>query len=233
LYRSTNGLDWSSDGSSLRFKALFGSLNRQYKSDSNLVYLVGLLVDSAGVVRFAKSADGKNWVRGDEINSDFPVTDIGLAKGATPTGIQFLTVGGGLRTDGSLAGTIWSTQDGLNWIQVTDDADCPLFSLKGVNLFYYHNLLVCLGGQKADGRLSTDIYISKNHGLQWSEASDKWVVPYVQDGLAYGSTVVEHIADAVNGTDREFIWHWGGKDPSGTSPTVWKAYEYQMVFARR
>jgi phosphoribosyl-AMP cyclohydrolase len=59
LYRSTNGLDWSSDGNSLRFKALFGSLNRQYKSDSNLVYLVGLLVDSAGVVRFAQECRWK------------------------------------------------------------------------------------------------------------------------------------------------------------------------------
>jgi hypothetical protein len=180
-----------------------------------------------------KSADGNNWISGDEIDSDFPVVDAGLAKGTTPTGIQFLTVGGGLRTDGSLAGTIWSTQDGLNWIPVTDDADCPLFLLKGVNLFYYHNLLVCLGGLKADGSFSKEIYVSKNHGLKWSEAADKWVIPYIQDGLAYGSILVEHVADAVNGTDREFIWHWEGKTAGGTSQTVWKAYEYQMVFARR
>ncbi|MDP4277342.1 MAG: DUF6242 domain-containing protein [Bacteroidota bacterium] len=233
LYMSTDGLNWMQAGNANTFVTLYGSLNRKYLTDDNPCYLIGLVKTNSGEIHSAKSADAVNWVEGSSVDDDFPVADYGAFKETNVTNVQYYTVGTGLRADGAFSSSLWSTDDGLEWVQISSGEDLPIASVKGATLCSYDNKVVCFGGINANGKLVKTVSISKDRGKYWVNAPDDWVFPKVKAGLAYGSIVVRHIADLVNDKDREFMWFFGGRNQDGTAYSVWKAYEHKMLFIRR
>ena len=235
LYVSVNGLDWSLTGDGTKIVTLFGSIKRKYITEENLYYLIGLAKNASGEICPAKSVDGINWTIGSKLNDDFPVSEYGVAKGSTVTGVQYYTVATGLRSDDSYCSSIWSTENGLDWVLVRDSksTSMPASNKKGVSLFYYDGSLVCLGGINSSGEFNKNIYVSKDHGKNWIAPPDNWIFYPLDNGLAYGSAYVELIEDTVNDKDREFIWIFGGQTEAGTSPVIWKSYLNKMIFARR
>jgi hypothetical protein len=236
LYVSTDGLSWSHISDGLNFVTLYGSINRKYIYETSPAYLIGLVRNASGDICFARSSDGISWTTGSTIDSDFPVKDYAYVKGKTATGIQFYTIATGLISDGDYSTSLWSTENGLDWVLIqkkVSNAKYFAANRTGASMFYYDNYLVCMGGLDSKGNYVKDIYVSKDQGKAWIKAPDNWILDPVEEGLAYGSAYIERIEDTVNDKDREFIMFFGGQNSSGTSPVVWKGYLNKMLFARR
>lgn len=233
LYASSDGLGWVRQPVALSFVTLYGSLKRNYVTDPNPQYLVALVRDSDGAFCSARSADGTTWVTGKPLNAAFPVTDAAYVLGTTATNVQFLSVMSGLKADGQVATTIWSTEDGLNWILVQSSATMPVCGLRGNSLVYYGNQLISFGGIRPSGVYEHSVHVSRDHGRNWVTPPEKWVFPNLSDGLAYGTLLVERREDAINGKDRLFFWYFGGECAGQVSGNVWRACEHQMLFLRR
>jgi len=233
LYTSENGFSWSKTADGVNVVTLFGQLNKKYKGGVD--HLIGLVKDISGKTYYAKSADAVTWVTGQEIDSDFPVTDYAVAKDSTVTGVQFFTVATGLNASGAFTSKVYSTDTGDKWVVISDGTD-PKYALvkrKGASIFYYEKYLVCFGGVDSDGKISNKVFVSPDNGKGWIAAPENWTSLLLDEGLANTNIYVEHQADLVNEKDREFIWIFGGTKNSGLSTAVWSARLNSMVFARR
>lgn len=233
LYISPDGLDWVLTGDGHTFVTLYGSLKRKYIYEPDSCNLIGLVKDVSGDIYTARSADGVTWVDSTQVDDDFPVYDYASVLGTTVTDVQYYTVASGLRSDSSYSTSVWSTEDGFKWVQISSSKYLLVSNIKGASLFYYDDYLVCFGGLKSTGAYTSAVAVSKDHGKNWIEAPDTWVFPSIESGQAYGSMIVQHVEDLVNDKDREFIWCFGGLNNGNTSPSVWKSYEHQMIFIRR
>jgi hypothetical protein len=235
LYSSDNGYDWNLSTGRSDFLTLYGSINRKYLNEQYPAYLIGLVKGSSGEVLPAKSYDGLNWTVGSALDADFPVTDYASVKGTNVTGVQFYTVATGLRKDGEFSTSVWSTENGLDWILVQNKTLFPKLyaaNKKGAHLFYYDNNLVCLGGVDSKGNFISDLKISKDKGKTWINAPENWILKPLEKGMAYGSVYLESIEDTVNDKNREFMIFFGGQEKSGVSSGIWKSYLNKMIFAR-
>lgn len=236
LYSSENGYEWSLNTGRADFLTLYGSINRKYINEPYPAYIIGLVKGSSGEILPAKSTDGVNWTTGDALDADFPVTDYASVKGTNVTGVQFYTVATGLRQDGGFSTSVWSTENGLDWIMVQNTTLFPKLyaaNKRGAHLFYYDSNLVCLGGLDAKGNMISDLKISKDKGKTWVSAPENWILNTLNDGMAFGSVYVENIEDTVNDKNREFMIFFGGQNKSGVSSVIWKSYLNKMIFAIR
>jgi hypothetical protein len=262
-YVSPDGLSWTAyspkaiDETPVTLLSLYGEISRKYRTDSIPSVLAGVLITSTGDTVFATSADGISWKTGISVPEDFPLKDYALASSKTVTGIQSLTVCGGLNASDAFSSSVWSTEDGKNWVLINDGSTSWFSAPKRKNpvLFNYDNKLVCFGGTDEDGAYCKDIRVSPDHGNIWTEAPDNWEYLNMTHGLAgagiyvqripasvYQKTTVELagtgvyvqcLPDTANDKEREFIWIMGGERSDGPTSTIWKAYLNKMVFARR
>ncbi len=233
LHTSGDGLVWTTQSSALSFVTLYGTLNRKYVTDPNPQYLIGLVKDDTGAYFGVRSPDGLVWEKGKALDADFPVREAAHIRGATVTKVQFMTVMSGFRADGNASTSVWSSENGLQWFLVRQQASLPVVGLKGNNLVYYGGNLISLGGIASTGSYVTTAYLSKDHGKQWIAVPEKWVFPDLEAGLAYGTLLVEQVEDTVNDKDRLFFWYFGGETAGQINGKVWKACEYHMLFQRR
>lgn len=236
LYVSSDGLNWNLTDDGTTFVTLFGSINRKFIYETAPAYIIGLVRNASGEICPARSSDGTSWTTGSPLDSDFPVMDYGVTKGTTATNIQFYTVATGLRNDNAYSTSIWSTENGLDWVLIQNKTNYPkLYAANktGVSLFYYDNYMVCFGGFDSNRAFNNEIYVSKDHGKTWISAPENWIFNPLDDGIAYGCAYIERVEDTVNNKDREFILIFGGQNNSGTSPVVWKGFLNKMLFARR
>lgn len=239
-YRSDDGLSWSalspmSTAGAVTILTLYGEIRKKYINDPEPSALIGMLKTTAGDTCFGRSTDGVNWTIGSKVPVNFPFTEYSLIKSATVTNVQFYTIAGGMNASGEQISSVWSTEDGRNWISVNDGSLTLNTLPKRINasLFRYDGFLVSFGGQDEAGTLYKDLHVSPDHGKTWKNADDNWAFFKMDSGLAGAGVYVQHIPDLVYDKDREFIWILGGTRSDGASSTIWKGYLNKMLFVRR
>ncbi len=239
-YRSSDGLFWSpitpvTSGGAATVLTLYGEIKKKYINDPEPSALTGLLITATGDTCFGRSTDGINWTIGSKVPANFPITDYSLIKSTTVTNVQFYTIAGGMNASGEQIASVWSTEDGRNWISV-NDGNLDLNTLpkrKNASLFRYDGFLVSFGGEDQAGNFYKDLHVSPDHGKTWKNADDNWAFFKMNSGLAGAGVFVQHVPDLVYDKDREFIWILGGTRSDGASSTIWKGFLNKMVFARR
>lgn len=239
-YRSDDGLSWSvispvTSGGAATVLTLYGEINKKYINDPEPSALIGMLITATGDTCFGRSTDGINWTIGSKVPANFPFTDYSLIKSATVTNVQFYTLAGGINAFELPTASVWSTEDGRNWISVNDGSVSfnTLPKRKNASLFRYDGYLVSFGGQDDSGNLYKDLHVSPDHGKTWKNADENWAFFKMDSGLAGAEVFVQHIPDLVNNKDREFIWILGGTRSDGASSSIWKGYLNKMIFIRR
>ncbi len=239
LFSSDNGWDWigrspvDKNGNPVTLIQLYGSI--AFPNDTIPDILSGLLIGASGDTCFARSSDGLIWEKGQPVKLDFPSSGFGLVRSESVTKSQSLTIAGGVTFKGDLAKTVWSTDNGLDWKLINNSriaGTAPLQS-NNVLLFHYQNYLVCMGGTDLSGNYISTIRVSPDNGVTWMNAPTLWTMYKLSSGIKGAGVCVQRIEDTVNDKDREFLYMVGGVRPTGDSNKVWKAYLYNMIFARR
>lgn len=174
LYESTDGLNWQG-------------------CDANFVNLIG---DYEGTLTGIIRKSGKSYLGSypegklptTPMPSGFPTEGYSAPVSMTSDWSPATTmmIFGGEEETGAYTGSAWAF-DGRNWVNLSDT---PLPALSGVAVFPYFtflnstlngttefNILVAMGGRKADGSINEDVYISYNGGLSWIKGPEYLQLP--------------------------------------------------------
>ncbi len=258
LYRSTDGLTWSSTDK--HFDDIIGAYGDT---------MLGTVTGSQGRV-FATYPTMSN-LEAVAVPSGFPVSDYTNFHTITskwwqqPYGLFF----GGKDKDGNLLSSVWA-YDGENWAQLANGgvpalsgaALLPYFAYRNKNAYTFteYSILMVLGGKDADGNLNRSLYISYDNGVNWSKAGELLQLPEFipgminLDAITVSTTMtgnyevkdwtqsytpdlpswykINTVTDGYNVTwDCPYIYLFGGRDASGSLyDTVWRGVIRRLTF---
>lgn len=186
LYQSVDGQVWSEVSTPLSVKYLLGFVKEDKNSSSGMA----AIVEKEGVLTFASMNEAKEWSTGLAVPELFPLTGFGNVNYENMYR-EYLMVAGGRDKSGTVLSTTWGTMDGLSWAVLTDEEVDNFGAREGVMLTQYDDGLFLAGGLNKEGFGSSDIFISKDHGVTWT-LSDKLVVfPVNFGGKGFSSVLVD------------------------------------------
>lgn len=203
------------------------------------------------------------------IPSDFPIEGLSnlLTFKSKWTENPYAFFAGGRRGDSTTSAT-WS-YDGSVWAKISntplpalsDALILPYFMYRKTSTSWIqteYSVTLCLGGKKADGRLSRDVYLSYDSGVHWTKAGQLMQLPdaipsfYGADGVIAATSMHAsinawamqsspqpkgaRIQYFVNGSDVEwecpYIYLIGGYEEDGKLLTaVWRGVLARLTFA--
>ncbi len=161
IYSTSNGIDWKKDLNSDNYKfhtflyELEGKFWAVTKSDADKK------------CRFAYTVTGEKWYITGEIPSNFPVGGFAAVSFFSRTKKPKAVVLGGYNANGKILNNVWSTENGVYWLDFTVE-NVTLDSLAGASIIHYDDKLLLFGGTGDDGNIvSTNYMQSIDEGLSW------------------------------------------------------------------
>lgn len=192
LFKSNDGgKNWSQinvDGNALYARTVVGVLDRP--GQPGYLCIVGGKTDRY----YYRTSDLENWEKSDaQADADFP--DAGFARLAYQNMYHpYLVVVGGKREEGlneRLLNTVWSTTDGLDWIQY--ESSQPPFDepREGAMLAQYDGNFYLMGGTNAAGETTRNIVTSIDRGLSWQPVDGMKIFPAGYAARSFSSVHVD------------------------------------------
>lgn len=207
VYRSTNGVDWSSVQTEYEVKALYGELPST--TPGNIL----LAVNHDEKIKFARANNNlSDIVLMNDIPANIPVTDFSSIKveSSTSYASKFIFLSGGTTTGDASNNDIWLLQEDGGVIKYITSKRPAEGVLKGSSLFFYDDkpyLIATSAGKNL-------LMYSENYGVDWIIAGENQSLPADFAGRTYTSV----ITDANNN-----IWIFGGISSSNTHLVdIWK-----------
>ena len=183
LYQSTDGLAWSKVENTPFVKSVLGSVAKGAKQTS----VLATIVEKEGVLSFY-AMDGENeWIAGDPVSDDFPVSGFGSIE-YNAMFYHYLSVSAGRSFKGQVLGSTWSTMNGLNWSMMSDNT---FPKREGAIVFSYDEKMFLLGGVDGSDKALKDIYQSIDYGVNWSLADSMLILPPDYAARGFSSVQVD------------------------------------------
>lgn len=203
LYTSPDGLAWSAIDAS-------PAVDRLLYTMDNELYAVAKDAGTQQLVRL----NGNVWQNVAALPYAFPTDGEAVAVEAGPTGISRAFVFGGIDSEGNYLNSLWSTENGTYWSNLTSGSK-NLTPRADAAIAQYANHLMLFGGRDADGNVQTREMWSKDYGMTWTPMdSTKKQLPqmYVRRyGLSAVTTPAGHIyligGRASDDTQIADVWH--------------------------
>lgn len=214
FYTSNDGIAWTSiavNGLSLK-KLLF--------KDGNAVF--ALAQDSV-----VKSSDeGQTWTLAYRYADNFPVQDFSIVSEKSPSGRMRYVLVGGISESGNAAG-IWSTENGMYWVDFSKDGSSLPQRLNAATIAYDHNLLM-FGGEE-NSIISDSILLSPDFGFTWTAADEKIVSWKYLPTIKSSIFATQKVKNSSKNSYRLFIV--GGKDENGNYvQKIWTGRKNETYF---
>lgn len=166
LYESADGLKWLEREMDVMVDRLLFAMN-------GVLYAVVTEGESQVLV----SRDGGVWSRVAALPYDFPVRGEAVTVAKNPAGVYRAFVVGGMDAAGKCLSSVWSTENGAYWSNLTSGST-GVTPRAYAGVAQYANHLMLFGGRDADGKVVGDELWSKDYGLTWeSTAETKVVLP--------------------------------------------------------
>ena len=133
--------------------------------------------------------------------------------------------------DGSFAGrltiisslqSVWATEDGLYWTNLSGEQGIWLPMIEGGNAFFYNNEIWFINGRIRTGGYNSQIYFSRNGGIVWEEKPEKMNPP--------DEFPLRQNAKVVVDEDGKYFYIVGGQNQGGTLNDVWKVALNSRLF---
>jgi len=238
IYSSSNGTGWQ--------KLSVQSSNFNYK---NLLYefkgeLWGLVQNKSDLKYYiTHTADGNVWETklSTTVNANFPVGGYTAVSFLSRTKQPKVLVAGGYNKDGVNLNKVWSSQDGLYFVDFSKENTTYGYR-NGATIIYYEDKLLMFGGEDQYGKPQTLLYMqSADEGLSWKNIdtttmtvrekftftrNDSTLTSYKNyDRRFHQSVVVDK--------DKNIILIGGRDSIPQTFTDVWKGRLNKSVFIRK
>jgi hypothetical protein len=164
---------------------------------------------------FSTTAVPKNFSYGEKVPDNFPVSGFSTINNKSLI-LEKITLVGGKNQAGEIVNTVWATEDGLHWSELSTNPLGNLPVIDGGNAFVYNNELWFMGGKYVNagdentaGEYNKYVFYSIDGGLVWKTKANK-VCPPEEFGFRQDASVVTdkesksfYIVGGLNQTD---IW---------------------------
>ena len=208
LYQSADVATWTlveTSGEEAEY-LLFGMGNKIYgiTANRNLVCL-----------------NGSEWMDLGVLPSNFPVEGGAVLVAAAPSGKDRVFVLGGIDAEGNYLSSVWSSEDGVYWSEMTGGVE--QFTPRAyAAVAQYGEGLMLFGGKGESGAVVKDAQLySKDFGLNWEEPKAKSVIDSLYVPRYEHSAVV---------TPAGYIYLIGGRVSSEASVNdVWMGLNYASL----
>lgn len=208
LYRSFDGVEWSVvDATGVEVDRLLFAMN-------------GKVYAATALNRIAQ-LDAGEWVDLGELPIGFPVEGGAVLVADAPSGKSRVFVVGGIDTDGNYLSSVWSSEDGSYWSDMTSGKE--QFTPRAyAAVAQYGGGLMLFGGKDAAGKVVEDAQLfSKDYGMTWSEPKAKSEIGDLYMPRYEHSAVV---------TPTGYIYLIGGRTSADTTINdVWMGLNYASL----
>ncbi len=209
LYKSVDGATWTSE-------VITGI------AVEHLLFAMGGKIFGVTADRGLARLDGTDWVDLGRLPSDFPVSGAAVLVAQAPSGKERVFAVGGVDSDGKYLSSVWSSENGDYWSELTGGKECFTPRAYATVAQYGGGLMLFGGMTQVDGEVVKDAQLfSKDFGLNWGGAKAKSVISdlYVP---RYGHSAVV--------TPNGYIYLIGGKSSSVRSNNdVWRGLNYASL----
>jgi hypothetical protein len=224
LYSSDDGLSWKLISSSPFVKSILGALNvdDDYTVSGRQSSALAAVLDVDGVPTFAAMSTDGTWKQGEAVYSGFPIN--GFASWSYNQMYRDrLLVACGKDKDNKLVNTTWTTDDGYRWTSLSNDGFDRFDAMEGVSVANYDGGFFMVGGLKADGTASKDIYTSQDGGISWTLSDTLVLMPEDFKARGYMSMLVN---------EAKYMYLFGGKKTSGgnVQDQIWRGRINRLGF---
>ena len=192
-------------------------LTRLLFSMNNKVYALGT-TDGSNRIMF-ESSDKTNWVNLGLAPENFPVSGFSVWVDAAPSGKMQVFIAGGRNAQGNLLSSVWSTENGSYWANLTAEKEW-FTPREEAAVVQYGGGLMLIGGKNDSGTLTDKQWVSPDYGLSWKEADDKAKLPDLFVAR-FGQSI---IVDKDN-----YIYLIGGQTSSTFLKDVWKGRKNSAI----
>lgn len=166
--------------------------------------------------------DESEWVDLGALPSKFPVEGGAVLTAAAPSGKSRVFVVGGIDSEGNYLSSVWSSEDGMYWSEMTGGKEQFTPRAYAAVAQYGGGLMLFGGVDKTSGSVVADAQLfSKDFGLTWSEPKAKSDI---------GELYVPRYEHSVVTTPVGYIYLIGGRaSADGTINDVWQGLNYASL----
>lgn len=186
LYQSTDGQQWSVVKNTPHVAYLIGGINEENHQGSALT----TIIDESGTLRFAAMNEDQQWVVGEEVPAEFPVTGFGFENFYSMYH-EYLMIVAGRTADDQLVNSSWATLNGESWALLTDESAHYFDRMEGVMVKAYDEKIFLIGGINAAGKASRTIYETIDKGVTWFSVDSMITLPDTYRERGFGTLIVD------------------------------------------
>lgn len=154
IFRSTDGLVWERETTTSDFR-----ISHLLFSLGGRLYALG---DGYKIMRLI----GNKWEVATGVDNTFPMRGEAVCVGKSPTGIEVAYVAGGVDADGNYLSSVWSTENGSYWVNLSL-RDNSYGKRAYASLIQYASGLIMIGGENADTIVADNFLYSQDYGINW------------------------------------------------------------------
>ena len=211
LYRSTNGTTWTKSTTPSE------QLNRILFNMNDKLYALGTTNGTNRVI--FESSDQINWVNLGIAPEEFPVTGFTVWVDAAPSGKMHAFVLGGRTFSGNLLSSVWSTENGTYWANLTAEKEW-FTPREKASVIQYGDGLMMIGGSNGIETLTDKQWFSPDYGLTWKEADNKAKLP---------DLCIPRFGQSVIVDEENYIYIIGGQTSSTFLRDIWKGRKNSAI----
>ena len=204
--------------SSIKVKSILGFLNVNPKQPQPEG--LSMVVEADGIYKFALMKDFDQWeYSANSIPDNFPLYVFSSHSHQVML-TERISIFGGVSLSGEAQNSVWSTENGLYWANLSTGSTNVFPPLKGANVFYYNQEFWLING-KSGNNYNEEVYYSIDGGVTWLTKPAKCWMP--------GDYSLRYNASLVVDKDNKYFYIIGGEHDA-VLPEVWKGFLNKMEF---
>lgn len=165
--------------------------------------------------------EGLEWKILGKLPTEFPIKGEAVMVAPAPSGKERVFVVGGIDAEGNYLSSVWSSEDGVYWSDMTEGKE--LFTPRAYTaVVQYSGGLMMFGGVDLSSKVVEDAHLfSKDYGLTWNDSNAKSKI---------GETYMPRYEHSAVVTPAGYIYLIGGRVSSETTINdVWQGLNYASL----